>query len=201
MVDRVRGPLQLYAKIWKNRPPVSRPLWSTRWNAFNLYLHICSFLWECQFQKGATFSSMDVPWGSVPWQKKSNMWIPQNLIWFPLPPLAMRPWTKHFNLLASVPSSVRLGNSGRECSLTWDSLGKLPATRRHSMDVEMDWGLLMIHNPATIYVLFKDLFIFESVCVCKWGRGEGVRNPSRFHTERRDPRSTWSHDPKITTWA
>lgn len=43
---------------------------------------------------------------------------PTELDLIPTAPLAMRPWTKHFNLLASVPSSVRLGNSGRECSLT-----------------------------------------------------------------------------------
>lgn len=114
-------------------------------------LYISSFPWECQFQESRT----PFPWGTyfeeVSHDRKSNLWISQNLIEFPLL-FVIWPWTTSFNCSASLFSSVKLGNRVYECTLTWGSVGKGPTARRYSMDAAMDWGYLMIHELADIYV-------------------------------------------------
>lgn len=135
-----------------------------RSNAFNyVLLYLFFSLRVSVSEEHNVIPSMAVLWGNVLRQKESNLWVSQNLIWFPPPPPAVWPWTKPFKLSASVSSSVKLRSKVCGCSLTRDSLGKVPMARRHSVDVEMDWGHLMIYDPADIYVQI----FFSCFWLCK----------------------------------
>lgn len=72
---------------------------------------------QCHFLHGCTQSN-------ALWQKESNLWVSQNLIWLPAAPLAVWPQTDCLKLSASVSSSVKSGSRACECSLTWGSHGK-----------------------------------------------------------------------------
>lgn len=133
------GPFQPQAKGRRQQTPLSSSL--LQHSIKCIYLRVFTFVLSPEsvsFRRAQHLSPMVVLWGSIPWQKESNLWISQNLIWSPPPPLAVWSWTKYLNLSASVFLSVKLDNGVGECSPTWDTLGKVPIARRHSMDIEMD---------------------------------------------------------------
>lgn len=107
---------------------------------------------QCHFLHGCTQSN-------VLWQKESNLWVSQNLIWLQPAPLAVWPQTEYLKPSASVSSSVKSGSKACECSLTWGSHGKRTLSGCWS-------GLrvhLMINDPAGIYV--QTFFFHVSGCI------------------------------------
>ena len=138
---------------------------------FTMCLYIVLFPESTSFGKAWCHFLHGCTQNNVLWQKESNLWVAQNLIWLPPAPLAVWPRTEYRKLSASVSSSVKSGSRACECSLTWGSLGKRTLSGCWN-------GLrchLMVYDPADIYV---QIFLFRaSGCVstvldwkqpCKW---------------------------------